>query len=97
MLMIIFAVAGAVLAVLVTLFALITVTLRAEDRCAKSILGPAPGPLTAITRRITGLYVRAPAVPCGPTCHCHPQPARAASGADSRGGENSWPSPYPWS
>jgi hypothetical protein len=78
--LVIAAVAGAILIILAVLFTLITITIRAEDRRARSILGPPPGWLAAAARRITGLHVRAVASG-GPACHCQPDPARAALGA----------------
>jgi hypothetical protein len=85
------AIAGSVLAMLTVFFALITISVQAEDRHTKGILAPPSTILAATTRRITGLYVRQPIIPCGQGCRCHPQSARAVLDATPEGGENSWP------
>jgi hypothetical protein len=86
---IVIAIAGSVLVVLAVFFAMVTICLQAEDRHTKGILAPPPTVPAAATRRITGLYVRQPAIPYGQSCH--PAPVRAAFDKTPEGGENSWP------
>jgi hypothetical protein len=85
------AIAGSVLVVLAVFFALITICVQAEDRHTKGILVPPPTILAAATRRVTGLYVRQPAIPSGQGYYWHQPSARAALDATPEGGENSWP------
>lgn len=51
------AVAGAVAAILAVAFMVITIAIRAEDRHAGAIRGPAPGRRAVIARRVVGLHV----------------------------------------